>query len=869
MARIETYENQTGVNIGGVVRQDTTDATGNALSRLGQAGISLGASLRAEEERNAAKQQERAENLDNLRLTTALLDHEDRVRTYANEQAASFTGEGADGFGFEKSVSDFALKDAETTIKAGNFNSRPDSEGLPMRFRNSARGVLSGVGEAELQQGLKYQGAVSEKLTAGLATKVALNPDSYEEAAKELVEFTTSTNMGRPKLQERMAMVGLAKLQRARLEAVAGRDPEKFREQTAGVFADTPQPDLAPDLKSVVNGANDAGVEPRVLLSIYSVESAFGKITTNPLSSGTGPFQVLDQKDTLDELGITRDQRNDITIVAPALAAFIKRKTDYMVSKGITPTPGKQYMFWNVGPGVAEAVMKADPNTPMEDIVNRTLSKRSPEFRKQVMTNNPSLYGPGMTAGQVLDSFERKMASAGKEADKRVTPASASSEEDAQKFFEKIMPGGAPMLSAKDLGEVQILAKAKSAELSREQLSLNRGATYATGAAKPDPRDSEAQKDVNEFVVKQGLTTGMVEGDTASHQRAAQLIENVGFAPEAFVNAYSATLASGDMKGKTATYAALADISARNPGAYDATKLPADDRSRVNEYVALTTVSNLSPDEAIARIDFARSPEGKKQAEAQKAGLQSTRAAEVKSLSEADIYDRFDAPWSRSSPTDTEGKFIAAATDAYKEQYVFYRETGRTPEDAKAMALTSLDKNWGSSRVADTGKGANVQTFMPYPPEKAYNATDVGHTWITDQAKNQAIAFAEERYPKMAAKFKAGSVITKTGRGGNVAATPGEVAAVALSDTDLKDKIGVKLVPDLRTAQEARSNQPRGYLLMVRLPDGTTDITTERFYPDQGQADRESAERFRTGQAADRKRKAEFDYPRRFVGTKK
>lgn len=673
MARIETYESRTGVDVRNPINYRPNNDTANAISQLGDAGLSLAASLQRDEEQNAEKAKSRADNLDNLRVQSAILDHQDRVNKYATEQSANFIGEGGSGEGFQKAVATFADKDAEGILST-DFANRTDREEVTLRFRNAGRDIVERSGIAEFDANLKFQGAVTEKRVAGLATRVANNPDDYESAATELVDLTTTTNMDRPNLQRRMTAIGLSKLQRARLESIAGRDPIKFRAAAEGVFADTPAADLTPDLKAVVNGANDAGVDPRVLLSVYSIETDFGRIKSNAKSSAQGPFQIIAEQSTLDEMGLTADQRDDINVVAPKAAAFLARKTDYMKSRGIEPTPGKQYMYWNLGPGVATAVLKADPNTPFSDVVNTTLSNQSPKYRAEYLGNNPRLYNAGMTVGQVLESYEKNMATAGAEADKRVTPNKQLTEDQAQEFFKTIIPGGAPLLTAADLGEVQLLARAKSAEISQEQQDLLLGASIAKSEVKVDARDNKNQNALNKFVVKQGLTAGLVEGDAVAHVNAAKVIDNAGFAPEAFVNAYSASMAGGDIKSKLATYASLADLQQRNPNAYDATKLPADDRSRANEYVALTTVSNLSPDDAVARIDFYRSPEGKKQADAQKAGLQSSKSAEVKELSELDVLGRFDAPWSMSRPKDNEGRFIASATGAYKEQYVFFRE---------------------------------------------------------------------------------------------------------------------------------------------------------------------------------------------------
>lgn len=834
MARIQTYENSQGITAGSVVRYQADDAVAQSLSNIGNTVANVGLAAVAYGVKQEKEAKARAESLDNLRLQSAVLDHEDRVRQFALDQAPNYTGEGTDGIGYTKAVMDFASKDAEQAISV-NFSNRPDADEVTYKFRNGTRGILSDTATTELNQGLKFQGDISNKTVGALAAKVSFNPDNYDAAASEWVSFATSTNMDRPELQSRMAKVGLAKLQRARLEAYAGQHSQEFKEAAAGVFSGEPVAGATDVEKTIVRAANDAGVDPSTMLAIGKIESGLRvDPPSNGKSTAAGVFQILDAEDTLEELGLTSAQRKDPVLAASAAATYIKRQTDVMLSKNIPVTPGKQYMTWQLGPGVALATMQSSPDTPMSDVVNRVLSNRSPEYRAKFMAANPGFYGPGVTAGQVVTNFESKVGSARTESASKITQTNPATDEAARAFFDKILPGGAPLLTAQDLAEVQLMAAKKSAELSREQQDLNLGNGIAVGAIKPDPRDEKASKALNEYVIKNNLAAGLVEGDNAAHERAAQITFNAGAAPEAFVNAYSSAINGGDVKSKMKAYAAVADLQARSPNAFDATKFSGDDRSGFSEYVALTTVSNLSPDDAVKRIDFARSPEGKKQAEAQKAGLQSSRDAEIHSLDESDVTKHFDAPWSWSKPTDSEGKFIAAATDAYKEQYVFYRQQGRSVEDAKAMALSSLDRNWGASRVADTGNGSNAQTFMPYPPEKGYSSTDVGYDWITDQAKNQAAAFVATRYPKLAGEYNTPAKATPRGT------LPAEFK--------LKDALGVKLLSDIQTAQEARANLPRGYTLMVRLPNGQIDISQQRFFPDQVQADREARLRFKDAQ---------------------
>ncbi len=77
---------------------------------------------------------------------------------------------------------------------------------------------------------------------------------------------------------------------------------------------------------------------------------------------------------------------------------------------GIDPTPGKTYMTWNVGPGMATAILSAKPTEKIENIAHRMLAKYGRKFITQWLRSNPSLYRPGMTASQIAANYELQMA---------------------------------------------------------------------------------------------------------------------------------------------------------------------------------------------------------------------------------------------------------------------------------------------------------------------------------------------------------------------------------------------------------------------------------------------------------------------------
>ena len=127
------------------------------------------------------------------------------------------------------------------------------------------------------------------------------------------------------------------------------------------------------------------------------------------ISSATGMWQILAASDILRELGIGKDDRTNYDLVTPAVAQYFSRQRERLRQMGIEPTPGKTYMTWNVGPGMAVAILNARPSERIETIASRMLAKHGRKFIAKWLRNNPSLYRPSMTASQVAANYELKM----------------------------------------------------------------------------------------------------------------------------------------------------------------------------------------------------------------------------------------------------------------------------------------------------------------------------------------------------------------------------------------------------------------------------------------------------------------------------
>lgn len=767
----------------------------------------------------AAKAESQAKADGNMMLESRLLDYQIDLQKEAQKRADEMP-EG--GFGFSSGLTEYAAKTSDDYI-AKDFSQREDQDYVQLRFKKVRQAFTESALTTEYKTRLEWRDGVIGRKVDDLKAAVSVDPDNYDAAAKGWEDFVSnSVDLG-SNAKERFRTLGLEKLARSELEARAARDPVAFRSAFRGSFENQPLQAAEPHVAGIIDAANESGLSPGFMLGVAKIESNVNPNASSPIgknghamSSATGMWQILAAPDTLNDLGISKDDRTNYAVATPAIGRYFARQKSAIEARGQQATPGKLYMTWNVGPGAAAAVMSADPNTPIEQVLSRVWANKGPSFVNQALSNNPSMYRRGMTVGQVIANYEAKMNGAMNATKGYVTGVNLTTDEQARAVFGQMGIKGGQYIGARDAAEVFAKTSANIGKQSAEEARITRGVGILNGQVVASPYDTETQTAVNEAVAQAGVSEGVASGDGTALLGMRQRTEAARFIPLPDVNGLREAMNSGGVtEAKTKAYAALTSIATENPTAFDASKLPEDERARVKEFRAYTEVLSMSPSDAIKRIDEARTPEGKKTREAMAKTFDGAKG-ELSKLTFADIAssELFDkSAW--STPEAVNGAQQALATDAYKLAYRYYREGGKTEEEAKALSLTELSRGWGTSTIDGS------QRFMQYPPEKYYAPVGGSYGWIHEQAQNAVKTHLVETG---AVKDK---VSTSLVRG----------AGKVTTTTPAVDQIGdveVFLVPRVETAADIRSNKQPRYELWYRKNDGTTDVLPSRWFkPDQ------------------------------------
>ncbi len=157
---------------------------------------------------------------------------------------------------------------------------------------------------------------------------------------------------------------------------------------------------LPASAKQLALKAQQSGIDPGVALTISHIETGgkFNADAQNSTSSANGIFQVIDS--SWKRLG--GGNRADLNEQIRIGLKHIKETNTYMAKQlGRDPVGSEQYLGHLLGPAGATKVLKADPNTPLIDVVRSYDAKNA-----DVIVKNNGM--SGMTAGEAINKWRGK-----------------------------------------------------------------------------------------------------------------------------------------------------------------------------------------------------------------------------------------------------------------------------------------------------------------------------------------------------------------------------------------------------------------------------------------------------------------------------
>lgn len=125
-------------------------------------------------------------------------------------------------------------------------------------------------------------------------------------------------------------------------------------------------------------------VSPITLSKIVRAESENKPEAKNPKSSAQGVGQLIHSM--WEKMG--GGEKGDVETQVKNAAKLLRSNTENFVSAtGRTPTPSESYVTWVLGDSTGRAVLQADPNASVEDVIK----KADPDRAAKIISSNPNI----------------------------------------------------------------------------------------------------------------------------------------------------------------------------------------------------------------------------------------------------------------------------------------------------------------------------------------------------------------------------------------------------------------------------------------------------------------------------------------------
>lgn len=535
-------------------------------------------------------------------------------------------------------------------------------------------------------------------------------------------------------------------LQLARAKKLAQFDPMRFQSEVG----------LSDDPVSVTSA------------KIINAESRGNASAKNPNSSASGLGQFTDatwlatvRKHRPDLAGMSDKEvltlKSDPALGKEMTVAHTRDNAAGLAAAGLPATEGNLYLAHFAGIGGARAVLTADDNASVVDVLGPEVVRANPflqgksvawlkEWSARTMAgqsaanmgtfaDNPkySRLSPDQIFALAADANSSIVAQ------HNMAVAEQKAVYDAK--YNSLMvgihdglAGVSDVQQARREGWLSDYADIKKAADAIEARDRDQIVTAEALARLSDPGASfnpfvEDDRDVVNTAYKaMGGATALIAGDEVSIGRLTAFVERTDIIPGDAVAELRGGMQSRDPEVMAASFAIMDGLYRNFPAAADR----AFDETSLQRLQRYQTLAPMVPiEEMQKRLDPGMDPTTRRnREEMRKMGLEEAGKVEV-----SEILDAFDPGMFSAGPEGPiDGPQASAMSHDFNELYAeFYADHGNA-DAAKTQALEALQRKWGAT---DTGPDSRI---VAYPPERRYPMVDGDHDWMGAQLEETVLA---------------------------------------------------------------------------------------------------------------------------------
>ncbi|AXV15123.1 hypothetical protein CYG48_05060 [Neorhizobium sp. SOG26] len=656
------------------------------------------------------------------------------------------------------------LKAREGTTESGIGFTRQFIEGYETRVNDFIKNNFTGVSDA--------QDAQSRQTLLGLGNSLYGKAYSYEQQAKaNFYDRTTNTGLDTIRTQIRNNAAPYEELKRQGLAAIDAADmPEPWKAERRALWdADAAESKWRWKFEQDPQGAiqDVKGGGSSLVDKIVGVESGGNATAKNPNSSATGAGQFISStwmnmiKQYRPDLAQGRSTqevlalRNDPTISREMTQRYAEENATFLRNQGIATTDGNVYLAHFLGPRGAAQILKADPATPVENIVGRDAVNANGFLRGKTAADlqawaDKKMGGAGVTSAVSRDTtfdaipYERReklAAWAETEYSQQVNRERAA----AKDRYSLLIATQPDQVDEKVILRDQTIDNGDKAQLIN---SLNAAKKESAGVNELISAMSQGNVSINPFDADQrklgNKAYEKMLGAAAPDQQAtltSDFVARTGYIPEKVQAELRRGASSTDASQMAQAMEAASVLQKNAPVSFGAFDGSAAVSKNLDLYKTYTQTMGYSPDEAARKIISGNDPEQIRRRDAilksepVKKLLKDKSADDVAAIFDKGFFSAAPDVGGTATPTqiqvgvnpEAEAAIVADYRSVLEEALVDANGDQGAAEDIAKRRFQTI---YGTTQFSSLSSNIVVR----YPPEKAYPAMpDGSHDYVREQ----------------------------------------------------------------------------------------------------------------------------------------
>lgn len=718
MARLPGYENQRSVSTGSEFMRARAprDATGAGAVNFAAAIAGVGGQMQRVDDQLDAKQRQAQERIDKLAAEAEVVRADSDGLKILQEEQQNIREDGA---GFTANVMRRHTELWQERVKNIPEHLRPEKE---LSYVRSREALSRQAATVELQQRNQFTLKVSNEKATSLATGITSGVMDHATARADVDKFVDTLSLPPNRAMLLKRQMGM-KVDEAHILRQIELNPDGVLRDLKNYQPGRPR-SSNPNVNTTIEAAERHGIPTNIMLAIVEGESKFdhtvdmskkiNPATGRPYSSAYGLGQMIDAN--WKEVGLAKSA--DPAIQAEATARLLSKRISTLQSNNIEVTPENVWGAHFVGPGGFVALMRANPNASLRDVL---LPLYGESKWRQATTGNGTLLQDNATVGETLARIKAFVDRNAAAVEKRIT------NDPARDPTSVVEVAGAQLgyMTAQDAN--RYIGKAQEAVSKIRDTELQMWTKQQMDDGLINPFTSADRRAVDKWAASSGINVAMNQGDPQAYGTAMAMIKTQKYLPRPLAEEAEFAITSPDRARRQLGYELLSQLEIDMPiGGLQRSGVTGEMAKRVQRVAALRTQMNMPLNQAVALVEREFTDDFAERVRRDKTRVDNTMASITAGHFEAHFNSATGLfGWGGTvygSPAAKE-RMLAQ----FQERVRYHLNDGAEKDTAIASAKHEMSRAYGVDNTF------GQKRLMHWPPSKVLPTGEDGtHRWVSD-----------------------------------------------------------------------------------------------------------------------------------------